>query len=177
MQGMVALGTSLGVGKALAQDDPASMPPQIGDVLVRTRGEDKTTPLTANDIEVAAAPIEAWAMDPASGTVRNGSNFHRLLVSRWAPGDISEEAQAFAAEGVIAHTIICTHAACEVTDWVADEQVLECPCHFSRFSPKDGAEVVSGPARRHLPMLTLEIAEDDSLTVAAQFDSQLGGDA
>lgn len=151
------------------------MPPQPGDLLVRASGDDRTTPLTPEDIEIGAAPIQAWPADPATGAAREGTLFNLLIVSRWDMAQLTADAQANAAEGVIANTIICTHAACEVTDWVGDG-IIECPCHQSRFSlPANGA-VVQRPAARKLPALGLAV-EDGKLVVARGFDGRVGGDA
>ena len=146
-------------GHASAQDDPAAMRPRPGDLLVRD-GDVSKTPLTAGDIAVATKPMNAWALDAASGVVRNGSRFNRLVMVR-----IGDE--------VFAHTVICTHDGCDVTDWLADEHVLSCPCHYSKFDPKDGARVVDGPAPRSLPALPLQVI-DGKLSVAKPFTTRVG---
>ena len=56
----------------------------------------------------------------------------------------------------------CTHAACE-TEWNADEQTWDCPCHGSRFHPS--GEVMNGPATDPLPRLSV-IAEHDELQLS-----------
>jgi Rieske Fe-S protein len=47
-------------------------------------------------------------------------------------------------------------------------------CHGSVFDPKNGAEVIGGPAPRPLPSLGLKAA-DGVVTVAAAFSSRVGG--
>ena len=145
-------------GYTQAQDDPAAARPKPGDLLVRD-GDDSKKPLTAADIADNAKPIAAWAMDPATGVVRSGSRFNRLMIGRL--GD------------VFAFTAICTHDGCDVTEWVADEHVLSCPCHYSKFDPKDGGRVKDGPAPRALPQLPLAVA-DGKLVVAGSFTSKVG---
>lgn len=49
---------------------------------------------------------------------------------------------------------ICTHMQCTV-DQVADG-TIDCPCHGSKFSVKDGS-VVSGPAPSPLPAQTIKV--------------------
>jgi rieske iron-sulfur protein len=159
-------GLGLGIFAAIepvgAQDDPAAARPKPGDLLVRDGDADKT-PLTPGDIVDNAKPTIAWALDPASGVVRSGSRFNRLVVGRIGGGD----------EGVFAFTMICTHDGCDVTDWLKDEHMLSCPCHYSKFDPKDGGRVKDGPAPRALPQLPLNVA-DGKLVVAAPFTSRVG---
>ncbi len=144
---------------ASAQDDPAAARPKPGDLLVRDGDPDKK-PLTPGDVIDNAKPIVAWALEPAGGIVRNGSRFNRLVIGRI--GDF-----------VFAHTMICTHDGCDVTDWLADEHMLSCPCHYSKFDPKDGGRVKEGPAPRALPQLPLAVA-DGKLVVSAPFTSKVG---
>jgi Rieske Fe-S protein len=145
---------------AHAQDDPAAVRPKPGDLLVRD-GDASKTPITPNDI--VAKPVTAWAMDPGDKTVRSASRFNRLVVVRVGPGD----------SDVVAHTAICTHDGCDVTDWIADERVLSCPCHYSKFDPRDGGRVIGGPAPRALPQLPL-VVSDGRLVVDKPFTSRVG---
>jgi Rieske Fe-S protein len=57
--------------------------------------------------------------------------------------------------------------------WHPDEQILECPCHNTKYDPKAGARVVSGPSPRGLAALPLQIA-DGNLVVAHPFIGRLG---
>ena len=155
------LGLSLAAiaSKAGAQDDPATVRPKPGDLLVRD-GDDSKKPLTHAEIAADAKPTAAWAMEPDSKTVRNGSRFNRLMVGRLG-------------DDVFAFTAICTHDGCDVTDWLADEHVLSCPCHYSKFDPKDGGRVKDGPAPRALPQLPLKVV-NGILVVAQPFTSRVG---
>jgi Rieske Fe-S protein len=144
---------------AHAQDDPAALRPRPGDLLVRDGDADKK-PLTATDVVADAKPAVAWAMDPETKTVRSASRFNRLVVGRLG-------------DDVFAFTAICTHDGCDVTDWLADEHMLSCPCHYSKFDPKDGGRVKDGPAPRALPQLPLKIV-DGQLVVAQPFTSKVG---
>jgi rieske iron-sulfur protein len=160
--GGLGLGLAAAVEPALAQDDPAAARPKPGDLLVRD-GDPDNKPLTPGDIADNAKPIVAWALEPGSGVVRNGSRFNRLAIGRVGPGDAA----------VFAFTMICTHDGCDVTDWLAGEHMLSCPCHYSRFDPKDGGRVKDGPAPRALPQLPLAVT-DGTLVVAAPFTSKVG---
>ncbi len=158
---------------AFAQDDPASdSRPKEGDLLVASE-ETKGNPLTPGDIPLNGPQKMAWPMDPTGNTVRSGSRFNRAMLIRLDPDKLSEETKARAAEGVVAYTVICTHAGCEVSDWVAAERRLFCPCHDSTFDPADGGKVLDGPAPRALPALPLKII-DGKLTVAKPFTGRIG---
>jgi rieske iron-sulfur protein len=155
-----------------AQDDPASIRPREGDLLVKV-GDAAATPLTPDDVPVGATQTMAWPIDPASHTIRSGSRLNRILLLRLDPDKLSADTRSRAADGVVAYTAICTHTGCEVIDWHADEQLLSCPCHYSKFDPKDGARVVDGPAPRTLPALPLQTV-DGKLVVAKPFTTRVG---
>jgi len=76
---------------------------------------------------------------------------------------------------VLAYSIICTHAGCEATNWISEENTIESPCHGSHFDAKNNGAVLFGPASRKLPQLGLEV-KDGKIVVAAEFDSRVGGD-
>ncbi len=175
LQGLVAFGAGTALaGPAFAQAlTPGRMPPQIGDFLVPARGS--ADPLTPESIPLNEGPFEAWAQSP-DGTVRKSNFENKLVLFRFDPAELTPEVQAVAGGGVVAMAMICTHAGCEVTNYLAGEGgILECPCHGSRFSPKEGGAMVMGPANRKLPGIAL-IVEDGKLKVASEFDSRVGGD-
>jgi len=164
-----------GAHLARGQDDAAAVRPKPGDLLIRV-GDANATPLTVADIPLGGKQILAWATDPESKTVRSGSRLNRLLLLRFDPEKLSAETRSRAADGVVAYTAICTHSGCDVSEWVAEEQALFCPCHSSKFDPKDGAKVMDGPAPRTLPALPLKLA-DGKLVVAKPFTARVGFEA
>jgi Rieske Fe-S protein len=115
----------------------------------------------------------AWPMNPASNIVRSGSRLNKVLLLRLDPDGFDAETKDHAVEGVVAYSAICTHTGCDVINWHPDRQLLECPCHFSFYDPKEGAKVVSGPAPRRLPALPLKIA-DGRLVAAKPFTGRAG---
>jgi rieske iron-sulfur protein len=168
----LGVGLSLAPCLALAQDDPAALRPKAGDLLIK-EGDVDRKPLTPNDLSVGATQTMAWAMDPADRTVRSGSRLNRVFLMRLDDLKLSAETRSRAAEGVVAYTAICTHTGCEVVEWLADEHVVQCPCHFSKFDPGDAARVVDGPAPRPLPALPLGLV-DGKLVVAKPFTARVG---
>jgi rieske iron-sulfur protein len=157
--GGLGLGLVAAIEPVRAQDDPAAARPRPGDLLVKD-GDDAKTPLTPADIGDNAKPVLGWAVEPTTGVVRNGSRFNRLAIGRLG-------------DQIFAFTVICTHDGCDVTDWLADEHMLSCPCHYSKFDPKDAGRVKDGPAPRALPQLPLSVA-DGKLVVSAPFTSRVG---
>jgi Rieske Fe-S protein len=85
----------------------------------------------------------------------------------------SDEVRARAVDGVIAYSAICTHQNCPVSAWHPEDQVFICPCHESRYDPRNGARVVSGPARRALPALPLTV-KDGMLIASAGLTGKVG---
>jgi Rieske Fe-S protein len=156
---------------AIAQEDPASVRPKAGDLLVRT-DDPALKPLRADDIALGMGQIMAWAMDPAGNIVRRGSRLNRVMLVRLDETQLVGETKTRAAAGVVAYTAICTHTGCDVTDWLADDGLLYCPCHFSKYDPRNGASVIDGPAPRPLPALPLRIA-DGQLVVAGPFTARV----
>jgi rieske iron-sulfur protein len=168
----LCVGLTFAPSLAFGQDDPKSSRPKEGDLLVRLN-DHGMRPLTPEDIVVGALQTIAWPLDPAGNIVRNGSRLNQVLLLRLDPETLRPETRSRAAKGVVAYTAICTHTGCEVEEWLSDEQVLYCPCHSSRFDPKDGARVVDGPAPRALPALPLALV-DDKLVVAKPYTSSVG---
>jgi nitrite reductase/ring-hydroxylating ferredoxin subunit len=86
------------------------------------------------------------ALGPASDVpVGGGKVFTSAQVVVTQPA--SGEYKAFSA--------VCTHAQC-IVDQVADG-TIDCPCHGSMFSAKDGS-VVNGPATSPLPSKTISVS-------------------
>jgi Rieske Fe-S protein len=112
-------------------------------------------------------------MEPASKLVRNGSRLNKVLLVRLDPATLGGATRDHAADGVVAYTAICPHTGCDVTGWLAEQRILECPCHYSQYNPREGGTVMAGPAPRALPALPLKIA-DDKLMVAKPFTSRVG---
>jgi len=171
-------GVTLGLGLRLtsplaaAQDDPASVRPKEGDLLIRA-GDATKTPLTPDDIPLRGRQTMAWAVEPVEKIVRNGSRLNQVLLLRLDADTLSAETRSRAAGGVVAYTAICTHNGCDVGEWLDAEQELSCACHDSIFDPRDGAKVIDGPAPRALPALPLKVV-DGKLVVAKPFTTRVG---
>jgi rieske iron-sulfur protein len=153
-----------------ASAEPADERPKPGDFLVPIEGSEPR-PLTPAD--VPKMPLIAWPMDPKDNIVRNGSRLNKVLLVALDPATLEGATRDRAAGGVVAYSAICPHQGCEVTGWVAGSDLLECPCHESRYNPRDAAAVIDGPAPRALPALPLAVA-DGKLVVAKPFIGRPG---
>ncbi len=176
----LALGLALGCcgSGAQAQTSPPArnLRPTAGDCLVRAVGVSESAEALRPDDVVSAGPqLLAWAKEPASGVVRDGSRLNQILLLRLDPETLDAETLARAANGVLAYSATCTHAQCPVTEWRQEAGILHCPCHGSEFDPRGGGRVVGGPALRRLPPLPLGLSAEGSLEVAQPFLGKVGG--
>lgn len=164
-------------GEARAADgdkkDPRKMRAQAGDQLVFKATKRKGEIITLDDVEIAAKPLVAYPYDPVGEIIRKGSRLNQILVLRLAEEDYTEKTRARAVDGVIAYSAICSHQNCPVTGWHREHHQFICPCHETHYDPKDGARVVSGPAKRALPALPLT-AKDGVLTAADGLTGRVG---
>ncbi|WP_084305288.1 Rieske (2Fe-2S) protein [Bradyrhizobium sp. ARR65] len=177
--------TALAAGAYLAgkpaaaeEDQPGSDErPQKGDFLVHSEGEHADEIIKPSDLTLGGPPVHAWPKDPQSSVIRKGSRLNEIVLLRLDPGELDEQSRSRSADGIVAYSVVCTHAGCPVSEWVkaaeTDKKILKCPCHNSEFNPRESAQVVFGPAPRRLAVLPLAIAEG-SLTVAAPFVGKVG---
>jgi Rieske Fe-S protein len=158
---------------AHAQTDPKKSRPQVGDQFVFALGDRQGQPITVQDVPLGGAPVTAYAKDPTTQVVRDGSRLNRVLLVHLPQDTLTEETRAIAAEGIVGYSAVCTHTGCDVVGWEGETQHLICPCHTSTFDAKDRARVVSGPAPKPLAVLPLQIT-DGKLTVAGLFVGRVG---
>ena len=175
-----ALATAAGLATAAADDEQRGSDerPAKGDVLVFSEGEHAGDIIKPQDLPLGGPPVHAWPKDPKTAVVRSNSRLNELLLIRLDPAELDDDTRARAVEGIVAYSAVCTHAGCPVTGWIpgsaGDKAILKCFCHNSEFDPREGAQVVFGPAPRRLAALSLAIVEG-SLKVAAPFAGKLGG--
>jgi Rieske Fe-S protein len=172
----LALFSMLGLGLAArrviapAKADPSDERPKEGDHLVAI---DAAEPFPLEPKDITDSLVLAWPMEPAARLVRNGSRLNKVLLVRLDPSTLGGATRDRAAGGILAYSAICPHAGCEVSDWSASQQILECPCHNSRYNAREAAMVVDGPSTRALAALPLKIV-DGKLAVARPFVGRLG---
>jgi rieske iron-sulfur protein len=170
--GACVLGVNAALRAAIAPAvaEPADERPQEGDHLVAI---DAASPDGLSPKDISGPQVIAWPMEPTAKLIRNGSRLNKVLLVRLDPATLVGPTRERAADGVVAYSAICPHAGCEVSDWIEDLRILECPCHNSRYNPREGAAIVEGPTTRGLAALPLKIV-DDKLVVAKPFIGRLG---
>jgi ubiquinol-cytochrome c reductase iron-sulfur subunit len=106
-----------------------------------------------------------------------------LIVIRLDPALLHLPAgrSAWAPDGILAYSKICTHAGCAINLYrsplfpaAEPKPAFVCPCHYSTFDPADGGSVIFGPAGRPLPQLPLEIDGSGYLRAAGVFSGPVG---
>ena len=170
---LVGAGATLAAALAL----PAfSLGPQPGRALFRT-------PWAAGARIVDASGTLIRPEDVALDTVRTvfpeghvGSPDAQTLLIRVRPGDLRlpPERVAWAPDGVVGYSKICTHAGCPVGLYRAQQHELLCPCHQSTFDVLEGAKPVFGPAARALPQLPIDIDSEGYLVASGDFPEPVG---
>jgi len=176
----LATGACLATARpAAAEDDQpgSSERPQQADVLVFSEGEHAGEIIKSGDLKLGGPPVHAWPKDPKSSVIRKGSRLNEVLVIKLDPGELDDDTRSRSADGIVAYSVVCTHAGCPITAWVkeeaGDKNIFKCMCHNSEYDPRQSGQVVFGPAPKRLAALPLAMA-DGALTVAAAFVGKVG---
>lgn len=156
-----------------AAKPPRKMRPQPGDLLVFRFGAQKGQPVAPDDIPLGTDMVQAVAMDPATGILRDGSRLNGLLLVRLDRAQLSDATQPHAAGGIVAYSSVCNHQGCDLTQWLTASRTFQCYCHYSQFDATDQGKPVHGPARRRLAILPLK-RDDGKLIVAERFVGKVG---
>jgi rieske iron-sulfur protein len=157
---------------AARADNPAAMPPQPDDRFAFLIGPKKGQVVKVDDVVLGAPQVQAYPVGQ-DGTIRNESRLNLVILARFDPAKLTEETRARAAEGVVAYSGICTHQGCPVNMWSKDRDAFVCSCHGSVFNPRNGAEVMVGPAPLPLPALGLKVVEG-AVAAASTFIGRVG---
>jgi len=126
-------------------------------------------PVTADQIPVGG--IQTVFPENAVGV----SDSQTVLINV-GPGvlQLDPESAAWAPDGYVAYSKLCTHAGCPVGLYLADQHTLLCPCHQSEFDVLRGAVPVSGPAGRALPLLPIQRQPDGTFVALGDFTAPVG---
>lgn len=161
-------------GRSARAQDVARARPEPGDRLVFAFSANEGKTITADDLTLGGPQVLAWAQEPKSGTVRDGSRLNLVLLIRLDPAELDATAKARSADGILAFSATCTHEQCPVSVWMAERNALHCLCHGSDFDPRQGGRVMAGPAPRALPALPVGM-QDGHIVVTGRFTGRVGG--
>ena len=171
--GLALITPAASLGPALQMDSFYRTPWRRGRRLVDENGRPLRADAITTDEMVSAFPQGAYRENIAAPVV-----VVRLPVKDLR---LPEELAGYDADGVVAFSKICTHAACAISLYrtplfapTDPKPALVCPCHYSTFDPATGGEVIFGPAGRKLPMLPLTIDRRGELRAAGNFDGPVG---
>ena len=169
--GLVLLPLLAGPARA-AEEGEATKPPGPDDRFVFLTGPKKGQVIRPEDLALGGPQVQAYPMAP-DGTVRSDSRLNLVILARFDPAALTDETRARAANGVVAYSAICTHQGCPVNMWSKERNAFVCSCHASIFDPRNGAEVIDGPAPRRLAALGVKL-KDGIVTVASTFSGHVG---
>ena len=170
---MSFLGLDLGGGRHPGLGGAGSERPKEGDVRVSPLMPKSPLPLKPRIFRSADRRFSPGHRIPQAIPLAGTRASTRSCWSISTRSTLVGSTQERAAEGVVAYSAICPHAGCEVNGWLADQQILECSCHYSHYNPREAAAVMDGPATRSLAALPLKIVEG-KLTVAKPFTGRVG---
>ena len=110
------------------------------------------------------------------GGGRRARRMRQTLLIRVADGllQLPPDRMAWAPQGCVAYSKLCTHAGCPVGLYRAAEHKLICPCHQSTFDVLEGATPTFGPAARPLPQLPIQLAADGTFVALGDFPEPVG---
>ncbi|MBV9212313.1 MAG: ubiquinol-cytochrome c reductase iron-sulfur subunit [Actinobacteria bacterium] len=161
------------LGPVLDTDPLTRTPWRRGRRLVDTHG----TPLRADEVD----PKTFYTAYPEGAD--HDLIGSPVIVARLDPGRLRlpRDRAAWAPEGIVAYSKICTHAACAVSLFrtprfppTQPRPAIVCPCHYSTFDPAEAGKVIFGPAGRPLPQLPLMVTAAGELAAGGNFSGPVG---
>ena len=135
--------------------------------LIRQNG----TPVNRDDLEIGS--IVPVFPDVPRGTKLADS---AALLIRMRPDELhlAPEREAWAVDGYVCYSAICTHLGCPVKLYQVQTHNLVCPCHQSLFEADNGAAVNFGPAARPLPQLAIFADDEGYFRAQGDFTEPVG---
>jgi ubiquinol-cytochrome c reductase iron-sulfur subunit len=129
---------------------------------------------TGTPVRAADIPVDSLVTVFPEGAA--GSADSQTLLIRVPPEllHLDPARAAWAPNGYVAYSKICTHAGCPVGLYRATERKLICPCHQSTFDVLTGATPVFGPAGRPLPQLPIRLQPDGTFVADGDFPEPVG---
>ena len=172
--GAAVVGSTVTAPIGAAEKPPEKMRPQPGDLLVHRFGDRAKEPVVPDDVPGGAELLQASALDPETGVMRDGSRLNGINVVRVNPEDFDAETAPYAVAGIVAYSSVCTHQGCDLTQWLPETRTFKCYCHYSEFDASKLGQPMHGPATRKLAILPLELADSGSFVITDKFVGKVG---
>ena len=130
--------------------------------------------LDGKPVQASALPIDGVLTVFPEGAA--GDAMAQTLLIRVPPDllRLPADRKAWAPDGYVAYSKVCTHAGCPVGLYRAIQHRLICPCHQSTFDVLDGAIPSFGPAARPLPQLPIQLQPDGTFVALGDFPEPVG---
>lgn len=167
--------SAVDLGEAQAATAPEKSPPEPGDRFQVTRGDLKGQLLKPEMLEIGAAPLEGFPFDPAADLLKRKNRLNRVLMIRLVSDEMDDPTRERSVDGVLVYSAVCTHRSCTIKSWKAEERHLRCHCHLSEFDALSEGSVMSGPARKQLPMVPIGLDDEGFVIAMAGFTKKPGG--
>lgn len=153
-----------------------SLGPSSGRALLTTAWGPGVGVATSDGTLVKAADVPTDGLLTVFPETDLGSADGQVVLVRVDPHllRLPRDRQAWAPDGLIAYSKVCTHAGCPVGLYQAESHQLLCPCHQSAFDVLDSARPLSGPAAWPLPQLPLFIDSAGILRASGGLSEPVG---
>ncbi|MDQ6682604.1 MAG: Rieske 2Fe-2S domain-containing protein [Chloroflexota bacterium] len=153
-----------------------SLGPQPGSDLFRTawRRGIRVVDTNGQPVRPSALALDSVATVFPEGFVGRADSQTLLIKVQPSDLELPDGRAAWAPDGCIAYSKVCTHAGCPVGLYDAREHQLLCPCHQSTFDVLRGAQPVFGPAARPLPQLPMQLDPQGNLVALGDFPEPIG---
>jgi ubiquinol-cytochrome c reductase iron-sulfur subunit len=130
--------------------------------------------VTPDGVPVRAAEISAATIQIVMPEGHTKDGDAPAFVVRLDPNRLAKTPSGGQVGGVVAYSLLCTHAGCPVALYEQTTGRMLCPCHQSTFDLYDGAVPIAGPAARPLPGLPIEVDAEGYLRATGDFTAPPG---
>lgn len=113
--------------------------------------------VTREGVPVRAAGVRTGTLLTVFPEGHTGDGDAPAFVVRLDPARFTARPPGGDLDGVVAYSLLCTHAGCPVGLYEQNSARMLCPCHQSAFDLNAGARPIAGPAARPLPGLPIEV--------------------
>jgi quinol---cytochrome c reductase iron-sulfur subunit len=153
-----------------------SLGPAPGRTLFHTEWRKGSRLVTADGRPVNAARIPLGGVSTVFPESAPGAADAQALMIHVDPASLhlAPDRMAWAPDGYVVYSKVCTHAGCPVGLYRSSQGSLICPCHQSTFDVLHGAVPIFGPAVRPLPQLPISRQPDGTFVALGDFPEPVG---